>query len=117
MRAIISAIILLSLCTALVIANAITLCDILGDMARMSVEISESGSSPHGLLQLFQEKRPLLALSIESDELERLCELIESLVSAYESKDSSQITKYCNLIADLCCELSGFEKISFESVF
>ena len=117
MRAIISAVILLSLCTVLVIANAIALCDILGDMANLSTDILESGEQPYKLRDLFTEKRPLLALSIESDELERLCELIESLVSAYESKDSSQITKYCNLIADLCCELSGFEKISFESVF
>lgn len=117
MRAIISAVILLSLCTALVIANAIALCDILGDMVSLSEGISESGTSPYELRDLFLKKRSLLALSIESDELERLCELIESLVSAYESKDSSQITKYCNLIADLCCELSGFEKISFESIF
>ena len=117
MRAIISAVILLSLCTALVIANSLALCDILGDMVSLSADILDSGASPYKLREIFKEKRSLLALSIESDELERLCELIESLVSAHESKDSSQITKYCNLIADLCRELSGFEKISFESVF
>ena len=55
-------------------------------------------------------------IKFESDELERMNELIESLISAYESKDSSQITKYCRLIADLCYELSTFEQISIESV-
>ena len=116
MRAIISAVVLLSLCTALVLANAITLCDILSQMTELCDKISRDQESPQELRELFVEHRSLLALSIESDELERLGELIESLVSAYESKDSSQITKYCRLIADLCYELSTFEQISIESV-
>lgn len=117
MRAIISAVVLLSLCTALVLANAIALCDILTQMTELCDKISREQESPQELRELFVEHRSLLALSIESDELERLGELIESLVSAYESKDSSQTVKYCRLTADLCRELSSFEKISIESIF
>lgn len=117
MRAIISAVILLSLCVALTVANAFAVCGVLEDMRELALEIGRTGESPYRLRELFAGERSLLAVSIESDELERMNELIESLVSAHESKDSSQITKYCNLIADLCRELSSFEKISFESVF
>ena len=117
MRAIISAVVLLSLCTALVLANAIALCGVLGEMIELCDNISTYADSPQALRELFVEHRSLLALSIESDELERLGELIESLISAYESKDSSQTVKYCRLVADLCRELSSFEKISIESIF
>ena len=117
MRAIICAVVLLSLCITLVIANAVTLQDILRKMTDLADKISKLGEKPYELRDLFAKHRSLLAISIESDELERMNELIESLISAYESKDSSQITKYCRLIADLCCELSTFERISLESIF
>ena len=117
MRASISAVVLLARCTALGLANAITLCGVLGEMIELCDKISSDQESPQELRELFVEHRSLLALSIESDELERLGELIESLVSAYKSRDSSQTVKYCRLVADLCRELSSFEKISIESIF
>lgn len=116
MRAIICTIVLLSLCVTLVIANAVALQDILKSMTELADGVLEARDEPYKLRDIFAKHRSLLAISIESDELERMNELIESLISAYESKDSSQITKYCRLIADLCYELSTFEQISIESV-
>ena len=75
MRAIISAVVLLSLCTALVLANAIALCGVLGEMIELCDKISSDQEAPQELRELFVEHRSLLALSIESDELERLGEL------------------------------------------
>ena len=116
MRAVISAAILLLLCIALVIANAIIAGNLLDKMTKLSDDVNNSLADPHQLQTLWKENYFLFSLSIESDELERMNELIESLISAYESNDSSQISKYCRLISDMCDELASFEGISLKSI-
>jgi hypothetical protein len=107
----------MSLCIALVLANALNISTAFEKMSSLADEVSNSAESPYQIREIWQSKRDLFELSIEDDEIEQMNEMIESLISAYESNDRSQIVKYCRLISDLCDELMSFEKVSIKSIF
>ena len=69
------------------------------------------------LCSLWGKNRRMLGFSIESDEIEQMDELIESLSSLDAQSSTDELGKHCRLIIKLSNELAGYERISFESLF
>lgn len=65
---------------------------------------------------LWEKKRPILDISIKTNELEKMNDLIQSLISVHKSKNSAEFDKYCILITELAKEFSEHERISFRSI-
>ena len=119
MKSFIFTVIIFSLLIAAIVVNSFFVRKNLGEISALSssltVEFCESDTQR--IKNLWQEKRNFLSYSIETDELERMNDLIECLVSTDASASPEEFKKYCRLISDLSEELSDYERISLSSIF
>lgn len=115
MRSFTVTLILLAALILAVAANSIYVEETCGSIISAAEELSEGGyDAPKTaeLRSLWRERKDILSLSIESDELEQMESLIESLCALGEESDSEEFQKCCRLIISLGKELGEYERIS-----
>lgn len=120
MKSFIVALLLFLLMVGLVILNSFYVNQTLEKISELSDEISNSEqchSALNELIEYWFDSRALLGFSIKETKLERMTELIESLKSACQAKDTGEIKRICALIRELCKETRDYEKISIQSIF
>lgn len=99
-------------------ANAVyvnRVCESLAASAERMLEQGYSDEEHERLSSAWERSRELLSLSVSSDELWQMEELISSLPSLSNSPD--ELASSCRLICRLCYELARYERISLESLF
>lgn len=111
-----------TLCLLLVLfvavgANAVYVNRVCEKMLSSAERLEEDGYSEEEferLSSVWERSRELLSLSVSSDELWQMEELISSLPSLSTSPD--ELVSNCRLIRRLCYELARYERISLESI-
>ena len=66
--------------------------------------------------QLWKSKRIIFELSIKTNEIERMNDLIESLKASHSSQNEAEIQKNCILISELVIDFARYESISIKSI-
>lgn len=119
MKSFVASLILILLLVGTVTVNSIYIRSICDEISDQTDELSESGydgEKVSRLLSFWNKHEKLVSLSVESDELKRMKDLISSLPTLKEETSSDEFIRACLLISDLCDELSSYERISFESI-
>ena len=119
MRSFIATVILFSLLVGSVAVNAIyvnSVCEKMENLANELKASTEKASLIAELRSLWSKNSAYLNLSIRTDEIERMNDLIESLNASHNAQNDAEFQKYCILIAALAQEFSRYEGISFDSI-
>ena len=118
MKTFIGALCIFSILVALVLTNSFYVKNTLKNISELATELetSDSKKEKDDIIDIWNNNRTLLSLSIEADELERMNDLIQSLESADSTNNLAEFQKYCRLISELALELLGYEQISIEGI-
>lgn len=119
MRAFITALLLFAILIGAVIANAIYIqvtCDKISDAAKSLKSAKQREPLLYEIKALWDKNHLPLNFSIRANEVERMNDLIESLIASHLAQNEAEFQKYCNLISELADEFSNYEKISFRSI-
>ena len=120
MRAFISALLLFALLISAVVINSIYInsaCDNLGYLAEKLAAAQDREPLIKEIKEIWNKNLPYFNLSIRTNELERMNDLIESLDASHKAQNEAEFQKYCILIADLAEEFACYERLSLRSVF
>lgn len=122
MRSLIVAIILFIIIVSAVVVNSIYVCRLLGNIERISAEISSTvgksaASAISDLESTWSSNRTIISLSVESGRIERMDELIISLKSALSAQSEHEVLRLCRLISELCREILVHQRLSFHGLF
>lgn len=119
MKSLIASLILLLLLIGAVSVNSVYVQSVCGDISDLADELCESGYESEKvsrLISLWDKHEGILSLSVESDELKRMKDLVSSLPTLKEKTSSDEFVRACRLISDLSDELKSYERISFDSI-
>lgn len=120
MRSFIATLVLFALLIVAVTANAIYVISVCNKIESITQELkipSQRESLISSLRSTWYNNSSYLNLSIQTNEIERMSDLIESLAAAHNAQNEAEFQKYCILIDSLANEFSRHEGISFGSVF
>ena len=120
MKALVASLILFAIVILCVTVNAVYVCKTVSEISKLAQSILKSSDDPAKINALkihWSKHRDILELSINESRIEKMNDLIESLYAAHSAKNQPEIKKLCNLIIELCDELSQNEKISFSGLF
>ena len=116
MRSFIATLILLGILICAVTLNSLYVGSVCEKITLSAEHMSSRGyieNECSELLSFWRKHKDMLSLSIESDELEQMEGLIESLCALGKESNSEEFVKCCHLISSLGRELSEYERISF----
>lgn len=118
MKSLVCALIIFIILAGLVITNSFYVNKTMKNISALVLELENEmkEEKKNAVIDLWNDNRKLLSLSIEADELERMNDLIESLRSVDDQNNFSEFQKYCRLIRELALELSEYESISLEGI-
>ena len=120
MRSFISSLILFSLLLLVVTTNAIYVNNEYKEISELAKEIKSADNRDalvNDMVEKWDRASKLLSLSVRLSEVERMNDLIRSLWSSHKSQNEAELQKCCHLISELADELSGYEQVSFKSIF
>lgn len=120
MKSFITVLIIFAILISLITLNSLYVSKTFTEILNISDSIAnkhEEASGINTIITIWEKSKKILSFSIESDEMERMNDLIESLRVAYLSNNTYDLNKYCRLIGGLAKELMEYEKISFSSIF
>ena len=120
MRAFITALLLFFMLIGLITVNSIYVsseCEKISLAAQRVAETQDKEAPISELERVWRKNLPIFNLSIRTGELERMNDLVESLVASYNAKNDAELQKYCILISDLAEEFAHHERFSLRSIF
>ena len=118
MKSFIVSIILFAMLCCAITANSVYVSSSCEDMKLCAASVSSgNGSTPSELEALWTSHRYLFSFSVSEAKIERMDELIASLIFAYSANDSREVARLCLLIEALCEDIAIYERITLESIF
>jgi len=120
MRSFIATLLLFFLLVGSVVVNSIyvsSVCEKLENMANALKSSTQREPLISQLKSIWHSNSSYLNLSIRTNEIERMNDLIESLAASHNAKNEAEFQKYCILISALASDFSNYEKFSFHSIF
>ena len=120
MKSFIVALILFCIILACIICNGIYIkstCNEISELCQLLWQSSDRESTSLKIKALWQKCKTQLELSIRTNEIERMTDLIESLHSSVIIKNETEIQKYCTLISEHAEDMARHESISLLSIF
>ena len=91
-------------------------CEQINFISNQIASDSDREANIQRISETWESKRIIFELSIRTNEIERMNDLVESLKASYLSQNEAELQKNCALISELATDLSRYESISIKSI-
>lgn len=120
MRSVAVSAVLFAIVFLLIIFNGIFIKRTLVDIETIAEKIASSPkdakADSEDLKKIWDKCRTFVELSVEYNQISRMDELLISLEYAVGAKDEKESARLCDLIIELCHEISSHQKLSLQGI-